>query len=146
MYGTDTINYAVMVNNELNGGWRGYRDQNGKPELQQGHDKDKSFPAESEVTVRRTGEFVMPVTLQVKFEDGSQITEHWDGQYRWAKFHYRGKKIAQATVDPEWKWKLEIPRVDNTWIAKPNTLAADKWYLRWVVWVENALNAFSYFS
>jgi hypothetical protein len=92
------------------------------------------------------GEMIFPVTVRVQFEDGSSKEEHWDGQYRWTKFYYPGKKVASATVDPDWKWKLEIQRVDNSWVARPNALAADKWYLRWVVWIENVLNAFSYFS
>jgi hypothetical protein len=144
MYGTDTVDYALTVSNDKDTPYRGYRDQNGKPALAKGDDPRE--PQHSEITVRRVGEFILPVTVRVKFEDGSTTEEHWDGQYRWKKFYYPGKKVASATVDPDWKWKLEVPRIDNTYVAQQNTLAADKWYLRWVVWIENALNAFAYFS
>jgi len=143
------VNYAVTATDNRGGAWRGYREQNGKLELapneQNKDDQKKNEQNISEVTVRRLGEFILPVTVHVKFEDGSDAYEHWDGQYRWTKFHYT-KKVASAAVDEDWKWKLEIPRTDNTWVSQPNTLAADKWYLRWVVWIENVLNAFSYFS
>jgi hypothetical protein len=145
MYGTDTVNYAVSVSSEHQGVWRGYRDQNGKLELAP-KDDEKREAFESEVLVRRLGEMIFPVTVRVQFEDGSSKDERWDGQYRWKKFYYSGKKVASAAIDPEWKWKLEVPRVDNTYVRQANTLAADKWYLRWVVWVENVLNAFAYFS
>jgi hypothetical protein len=145
MYGTDTVNYAVTVSSEHEPAWHGYRNQGGKPELAP-KEKDKHQPYESEILVRRLGEMIFPVTVRVQFADGTSKQEQWDGQYRWTKFYYPGKKVVAATVDPAWKWKLEVSRVDNAWVAQPNSLAADKWYLRWVVWIENVMNAFAYFS
>jgi len=66
-------------------------------------------------------------------------------QYRWKKFKY-AKKVVLAEVDPDHAWNLEVPRTDNSFQAQPNKLAADKWYLRWVVWIQNVLMGFSYFS
>ena len=67
-------------------------------------------------------------------------------QYRWKKFKY-AKKVVSAEVDPDHQWNLEVPRTANSaQLDAPTKLAADKWYLRWVVWIENALMAFSYFS
>jgi len=83
----------------------------------------------------------------VRFEDGSEVREHWDGQYRWTKFKYASRpKIVSAQVDPDFQWKLEVHRTDDSYQAQPVRLAADKWYLRWVVWIENVLMAFSFFS
>jgi hypothetical protein len=149
MYRTDTVNYAVTASVDkppINNHAKGYFSDrpSDTPTIQK--TKEPGPPYESEIVVRRLGEMIFPVTVRVQFEDGSSKEEHWDGQYRWTKFYYPGKKVASATVDPDWKWKLEIQRVDNSWVARPNALAADKWYLRWVVWIENVLNAFSYFS
>jgi hypothetical protein len=82
----------------------------------------------------------------VRFDDGSEVVEHWDGQYRWQRFSYPGKKIVSAEIDPGHHWKLEYQRADNSALAEPSRLAADKWYLRWVVWIQNILMAFSFFS
>jgi len=117
---------------------------------------------ESEVLVRRLGEMIFPVVVRVKFADGSEVHETWEvndpalpaagapaglNQYRWKKFKY-AKKVVSAEADPDSLFKsLEIHRVDNTaQLDPPTNLAADKWYLRWVVWIQNALMAFSYFS
>ena len=51
-----------------------------------------------------------------------------------------------AQVDPDFQWKLEIPRTDDSYSATPAALAPQKWYLRWVVWIENVMNAFAFFS
>jgi hypothetical protein len=85
------------------------------------------------------------VTVHVKFEDGSERTEQWDGRYAWQKFKY-DKRIVLAEVDPAFKWNMEVMRTDNAVQADAVRLAPDKWYLRWVVWIQNLLSAFSYFS
>ncbi len=89
-----------------------------------------------------------PVVVRVKFKDGSEVRENWDGQYRWTKFKYTGKpEIVEAEVDPGYNWKLEVARVDDSWTGDPKAkLAAEKWYLRWVVWLQNVMMGFSFFS
>ena len=89
-----------------------------------------------------------PVVVRVRFADGSEVRENWDGQYRWTRFKYTGKpKIVLAEIDPDFNWKLEVQRVDDSYASEAKTeLAAQKWYLRWVVWVQNLLMAFSFFG
>ena len=88
-----------------------------------------------------------PVVVRVCFADGTEAAEVWDGQYRWAKFKYTGRpRIVSAEIDRSFLWKLEVPRTDDTALPEPVNLAADKWYLRWVVWIQNVLMAFSFFG
>ncbi|MGZ4831768.1 MAG: hypothetical protein ACXVZQ_02515, partial [Terriglobales bacterium] len=109
--------------------------------------KDKDAEHQPEILVRRLGEMQFPVTVRVRFEDGTMKTERWDGQYRWTKFKYEGKpKIAWAVIDEDYDWKLQVQRTHDSYLAEPVKLAAQKWYLRWVVWLQNALMAFSFFS
>ena len=42
--------------------------------------KSKDQVYRTYVTIRRTGDFLFPVDVLVKFDDGSTATEHWDGQ------------------------------------------------------------------
>jgi len=146
LYGTGLLNYSVSFSSGPMDERQGFFDQNGNPELAKDGNTDKR-PIESEVLVRRLGEMIFPVVVRVKFEDGSEVREQWDGLYRWTKFYYKNKpRIVSAELDPENAWKLEVPRTDNSYLGKPNTLAAEKWYLRWVVWIQNVLSAFSYFA
>ncbi len=149
LYGTNTLDYSVSVTNATLPPHQGFWDENGQPKFATKDLGNKGEGAnESEVLVRRLGEMQFPVVVRVKFKDGSEVREHWDGQYRWTKFKYRGKPdVVEAEIDPEFAWKLEVQRVDDTWVAEPQTkLAAEKWYLRWVVWLQNVMMGFSWFA
>ncbi|HEY7096435.1 MAG TPA: M1 family metallopeptidase [Terriglobales bacterium] len=56
----------------------------------------------SEVLAHRKGDFIFPVDVLIKFDDGGQVREHWDGQDRWVRYTYQKKaKVISAEVDPE---------------------------------------------
>jgi hypothetical protein len=147
LYGTGRLNYSVSFTSGPAPKKTGFFDENGKPRFFSAQKEDQKGPVESEVLVRRLGEMQFPVTVLVRFEDGSQARETWDGQYRWTKFKYFHKpKIVSAEIDPEFHWNLEVQRTDNSYLAQAVKLAPDKWYLRWVVWIQNVLIAFSFFG
>jgi len=101
----------------------------------------------SEVIVRRLGEVKLPVDVLVVFEDGEEIRETWDGQYRWKKFTYlKPSRIKKAIVDPEFKFVLDINRTNNSMMRKPNKLAPFKWVSNWMTWLQHALEFFTIFG
>ncbi|HXE92107.1 MAG TPA: M1 family metallopeptidase [Terriglobales bacterium] len=147
---SSTLEYSVTFHTGKRTPKEGYFDDNGEPKLVTA----SPAPApgtpdnvESEVIVRRLGNMRFPVVLHVRFADGKEVRERWDGNYRWAKFQYRNRPaIVSAEIDRDFTWKLEVPRTDNSALAEPVRLAADKWYLRWVVWIQNVLMTFSFFA
>jgi len=105
-------------------------------------DQDARRTYESEVTVRRLGEVVMPVDVLVEFSDGTRITETWDGQYRWTRFRYQGEaRIRRVVVDPERKLAFDVDPANNAWVEETGTArrAATKWSARWMFWLQNLL-------
>jgi peptidase M1-like protein len=153
VYGTGMLDYEVSVTTDKAKPKEGLFDQGGKPAYvgaPRGKDndgKDKDSEKESEVLVRRLGEMQFPVTVHVRFEDGTEKLERWDGQYRWTKFKYGGRaKVASAVIDQDFNWKLQVHRTHDSYLKEPVKLAAQKWYLRWVVWLQNTMMAFSFFS
>ncbi len=148
VHGTGMLNYSVTFTSGPPRPREGLFDQGGKPTyIKERDEKEEGKEVESEVLVRRLGEMQFPVTIRVRFEDGSERREAWDGLYRWTKIKFSGKsKIASAEIDPDYQWKLEVHRTDNSYLSKPVRLAAEKWYLRWVVWIQNVLMGFSLFS
>jgi hypothetical protein len=145
VFGTGTLNYSVSFTSGAAPAREGYFDDGGKPSYVKGD--GENAPLESEVLVRRLGEMQFPVTVLVKFADGTSAREQWDGLYRWTKFKYTNKaKIVAAEIDPDFHWNLEVPRTDNSYLAEAVKLAPEKWYLRWVVWIQNVLMAFSFFG
>ena len=70
--------------------------------------------------MRRLGEFVFPVELEVVFDSGDTLREHWDGKALWKKFKYiRPDKLVYATVDPDHKIPLDINFTNNSRLRKP---------------------------
>ncbi|MFZ3216781.1 MAG: M1 family metallopeptidase [Candidatus Acidiferrales bacterium] len=85
------------------------------------------------VTVRRTGDFLFPVDLVVKFDDGSSATEHWDGQDRWVRYQYdRKAKIESAQIDPQNHITMDRDPFNNSYTATPSALATHKLRNMWV--------------
>ena len=109
--------------------------------------KEDTTIYESEVLVRRLGEVKIPVEILVVFEDGSEIRESWDGDYRWKKFQYSNpNRIAKAVVDPEFKLVIDVDRTNNSMTRKPNKVAPYKWASRWLIWLQHTLEFFTVFG
>lgn len=81
----------------------------------------------SRVVVHRKGDFILPVTLEVNFDNGETIRERWDGQDRWHRFRYQKKaKLVSAEIDPEQAILLDKDRFNNSWRAEGDSHATGK--------------------
>ncbi|QHN02225.1 M1 family metallopeptidase [Granulicella sp. WH15] len=87
--------------------------------------KQSSF--RSTVTIRRRGDFILPVTLEVRFSDGSKLREQWDGADRWKTFTYlRGAKVISAEIDPDHTVWLDKNFFNNSRSTTENAIPARK--------------------
>jgi hypothetical protein len=100
------------------------------------------------VVVRRYGDGVFPIDVRVTFDDGSQVTERWNGADRWHQFRYRkAARIRTAEVDPDRVLLLDLNYTNNSWTAQPRAAEASrKWTLRWLTWFEEVLLTYAFFS
>jgi hypothetical protein len=81
----------------------------------------------SNVVVHRKGDFVMPVTLEVKFDDGETVRETWDGVDRWHRYTWQKKaKLVSAEIDPEQAILLDRDRFNNSWLREGDGHATGK--------------------
>jgi Peptidase family M1 domain len=81
----------------------------------------------SHVVVHRRGDFIFPVTLEVKFDNGEILRENWDGQDRWHRFIWQKKaKLISAEIDPEHAVLLDRDLFNNSWLAEPKGHATGK--------------------
>ncbi|MGE3509302.1 MAG: M1 family metallopeptidase [Vicinamibacterales bacterium] len=101
----------------------------------------------TDVIVSRLGEGVFPVDIAVAFEDGTMITERWDGRERWRHFTFsRDARAVSATVDPKRVLLLDVNQTNNSRTLRPaGGRAATKWSLRWMVWLEQSLLSWVFF-
>jgi Peptidase family M1 domain len=99
------------------------------------------------LVVRRYGEAVFPVDVRVTFDNGEQVTEHWDGRDRWRQYVYdRDAKARSAEADPERVLLLDVNVTNNSRTLQPKGLrAATKWSLKWMVWLQDCLLSWSVF-
>jgi hypothetical protein len=94
------------------------------------------------VTVKRREATVRPVELAVTFDDGSSITEHWDGVERWHRFFYsrkgKGGAVKEARVDPRAQYPVDADPNNNA-LARKGAMTASLWTLGWLGYVGQLL-------
>jgi hypothetical protein len=91
--------------------------------------------------VRRYGEGIFPVDVRVRFANGEQVNEHWDGRDRWKMYTYqRAARAISVEVDPDRVLLLDLNTTNNSRTVAPRRAeAATKWSLKWVVWLQDLL-------
>jgi hypothetical protein len=77
--GSQVLDYRVSKIESFPGNW--YEE---KKNASQKDDKNTVY--RSFVWLQRKEDFVMPVDVEIKFDNGETIREHWDGVSRWTKF------------------------------------------------------------
>jgi len=99
------------------------------------------------VVVRRLGEAMFPVDIEVTFKDGSKVRERWNGRDRWKQYAYdRPQPATTAVVDPERVLLLDVNRTNNSRsLAPAGGRAATKWATKWIVWLEDHLLSWAFF-
>jgi hypothetical protein len=107
IYGSQILDYEVIKFDSSPVNW--YEDKkNAKKD-------DKNTVYSSTVWLHRKEDFITPVEVQINFDNGEKVREHWDGQSRWTKFSYEKKaKIESAEIDPDHKILLDRNNFDNS--------------------------------
>src|SRR5215469_10725210 len=114
IYGSQVMDYEVMRVDSFPINW--FKNQDKKDAK-----KDKDNVYQSYVAVGRKGDFVMPVVVEIKFDNGEKVREHWDGQNRWTRFGYQKKtKVASVEIDPDHKIHLDRNNFNNSLVVEPD--------------------------
>lgn len=121
--GTETLDFAVRtikVRRKLgNDGWQ--RDEHGelvgggpRPEPEESLDDVDVEELESVVVVHRRGGFMIPVEIEVEFEDGETDRVIWDGRGRYRVLQWPARRVRSVSIDPDRRLVLESRRWNNT--------------------------------
>ena len=96
----------------------------------------------SVVFVERFGEFIHPVTVELRFADDHVERREWDGAERWVRFEVvRPAKLVSAEVDPDHVMALDINRLNNSRLIEPRQAPANKAFVHLLFWLQNLLAA-----
>jgi len=117
VYGTPVLDFEVLKINSTPVEWY-------KENL-----KEKKGDTEyiSNVWIHRRGEFIIPVDIEIKFDNGDKVREHWDAQDRWVRFAYQKKaKLESVEVDPDRRIQLDRNNFNNSRTAEAKGAPARK--------------------
>src|SRR3974377_2432106 len=93
VYGTQVLDYKVLKAESTRVDWA---DKNAPDE------KKGETLYETNVLLQRVGDFILPVTAEIKFDNGQTIRERWVGVERWKRFVYLKKaKVLSVEIDPD---------------------------------------------
>lgn len=85
----------------------------------------------------------MPVEIEIKFDNGEKVREHWDGQDRWTRFSYVKKaKVVSAEIDPDHTVQLDRDNFNNSYVVEANPKPTSKLSNYWIFisqWMAQAL-------
>jgi len=135
IYGTPVMDYKVLRIDSLPVNWY--------EEAKRGAGKDDTV-YRSYVWLQRKGDFVMPVEVEIKFENGDKVREHWDGAARWVRLgpYEKKTKVASAELDPDHTIQIDRNDFNNSYTAEANGKPARKVQNYWLFaeqWLSQAL-------
>jgi len=117
VYGTAILDYEVLSAASEDDG------ESGEPDSHR-----------TTVVIHRKGDFIFPVDLLVKFDDGESVRERWDGRDRWIRYSYRKKaQLVSAEIDPEHGVWLDKDFFNNSYVEKSGSGATKKISAGWLV-------------
>jgi hypothetical protein len=143
--GSNVFDYGVQELRSVPAATAGHVERNGRLEFVRETTQRNRFM--TTVVVRRYGEAIFPVDVQVTFEAGEQVRERWDGRERWRMYTYEGARRAlHAQVDPDRVLLLDVNYSNNSRSLQPAAdAAAEKWSLKWLVWLQDLLLDYAFF-
>ena len=128
IYGTPVLDYEVLNINSYPVNW--YEEKKEK----KGDTKAKDDTVyQSYVSLHRKQDFIMPVDVEIKFDNGEKVREHWDGQNRWTRYSYQKKaKVVSAEIDPDHTIQIDHNFFNNSFTIESNPKPAHKLSNYWL--------------
>jgi len=136
VYGSQVLDYQILSVVSYPTTW-----------FEQKKDKDKENVYQSYVAVGRKGDFVMPVDVEVTFDNGEKVREHWAGQNRWTRFSYVKKaKVVSAEIDPDHTVQIDRDPFNDSFAVKPNPKPTYKLSTYWLFVTQWASQAIAWWA
>jgi Peptidase family M1 domain len=136
IYGSQVMDYKVMRIESFPVNWFEQ-----KKSMFRKDDKDTMY--RSYVWLQRKEDFVMPVEVEIKFDNGERVRERWDGVSRWTKFEYQKKaQVVSAEIDPDHEIQIDRNDFNNSHTVEGNGKPARKlenYFMFLSQWLSQAL-------
>ena len=130
VYGTQVLDYEIRRANSDRLDW--YLKDPPK-------EKKGETAYRTQVQVHRKGDFIFPVEVVIRFDNGEVVTEHWDGKDRWVRYIYDKKaKLVSAQIDPGNAVLLDRNLFNNSYVQQEDPRARWKIVSYWT-WITQML-------
>ena len=124
VYGTQVLDYKVLKAESTRVDWA---DKNAPDE------KKGETLYETNVLLQRVGDFILPVTAEIKFDNGQTIRERWVGVERWKRFVYLKKaKVLSVEIDPDHQITMDRNYLNNSISTESHLGAVAKISAHWM--------------
>ncbi len=115
-----------------------------EPEGVRADTKSTEGKFKSKVVFERKEEAVAPMDICIKFSDGTEFRDVWDGVARYKIYEFeKPAKAVAAYIDSENKYLLDVNRNNNALTTKPQTIGFWKWAMNAMFWLQNFLLIFA---
>jgi hypothetical protein len=137
LYSTVAMDYAVQAITV------GESDDD-EPEGVSADAKSTEGTFKSKVVFERKEEAIAPMDILIKFSDGTEFRDVWDGVGRYKVYEFvKPAKAVAAYIDSENKFLLDVNRNNNALTTKPQTTGFWKWAMNAMFWIQNLLLIFA---
>lgn len=104
-------------------------------------------PVRSTARVVRDGDFVLPVDILFRFENGQELRRSWDGRATWTLFTFKEKTpLRSVQVDPDLKIPMDVNLANNSYTRQPSTGILDRWQAVGQFLAQSLFHLLSWFS
>jgi hypothetical protein len=98
----------------------------------------------SRVSIERLGEVKLPVEVLVRFDNGDEVLETWDGMAGYRDFDYTGTgKVVWAKIDPYDKIDMDVNRINNSYTLEQKFTASRRMMNKFVLLMQMMISIFT---
>ncbi len=143
LYGTEICDYRVSgVTSRKITGYSGIADGDSVTFTRSDRKSDTLYL--SRVGIERIGGMMLPVEVLVRFDNGDEVIEEWDGRERFMDFEYTGtRKVTRVIIDPDNKIDLDINRINNSWTDDPQFTASGRMMTKFIFLMQMVISLFT---
>jgi hypothetical protein len=96
----------------------------------------------SKITLNREEQGYMPVDVLIRFDDDQTEIVRWDDRADWKTFEFeRPSRATEVYIDPANTILLDVNRLNNRWVSESDASVSTKYGLKYLVWVQQFLQA-----
>lgn len=98
----------------------------------------------SRVSIERLGDVVLPVEVLIRFDNGDEVLDSWDGMDSYKDFEYTGTgKVVWAKIDPYDKIDMDVNRINNSFTLEPKHTSSRRMMNKFVLLMQMMISIFT---